>query len=80
MSDECGTCATYLEAIAQLRAEISRLNRENNRLRDRLGMLRGDVAQVVKVIDNEVEKPTMPKGKLLDATQQRLVDALEASR
>jgi hypothetical protein len=68
-NDPCDTCPT-------LRAEIGRLTAERDRFRDQLDGLRGDVAQIIRRLDQETETPTKPLFKLVSEVRNRLRIAL----
>lgn len=87
MSAGCDQCG-------QLRAELRTLQRVNNDLQvliaqlksqirfleNRLGELIGSVGSIATFIAKQLDKPTMPRAKLLPNVQARLQDVYDQAR
>lgn len=65
---ECGQCASLRSQLAELQAQVMRLQ-----LRvDQLEEMRGQVIGIVGLIDSEYRRQTMPRTRLLWTVDERL--------
>ncbi|GHJ43300.1 hypothetical protein Cs7R123_06420 [Catellatospora sp. TT07R-123] len=75
-SASCGQCPTLHATIAQQQAEITRLTGWVQWYRAKLAALTGAVMATERLMRDEFEQPSMPRGHLLSQVHERLTIAL----
>jgi regulator of replication initiation timing len=70
---QCGECPQLRARVRQLEQENQRLDREVEKLRIVLGNTRSELVSTVNFMDEQREKPTMPKPVMTYQVRERLV-------